>query len=226
MLGCGLLSSRHSTYSLNWEESTPPPQDAATLNPFWNNRSSTCIWKNNNTPTVNSGYLCMYDTLIAPKEIFCLSLSLQARLAFWEQGGGSTTKWLPWGLGPITRWLPWKTRVNYKASCFDGSKNDTCCVLPILPAPIEVEKFCFGGKGSEYQETHWQVSCWQSLLYVFLLDDILSFHSKEHEAFQQSEAFSNWRDSDSKEGTLRWRKVWDLVKWCGTFPLVWRLYVG
>lgn len=34
-------SSRHSTYSLNWDESTPPPHDAATLKPFWNSRSRT-----------------------------------------------------------------------------------------------------------------------------------------------------------------------------------------
>lgn len=35
-------SSRHNTYSLNWDESTPPPQDAATLKPFWKRRSRTC----------------------------------------------------------------------------------------------------------------------------------------------------------------------------------------
>lgn len=34
-------SSRHNTYSLNWDESTPPPQDAATLKPFWKRRSRT-----------------------------------------------------------------------------------------------------------------------------------------------------------------------------------------
>ena len=36
-----LWSSRHKTYSLNWEESTPPPQDAFTLKPFRNRRSRT-----------------------------------------------------------------------------------------------------------------------------------------------------------------------------------------
>lgn len=37
-----LWSSRHKTYSLNWEESTPPPHDAFTLKPFRNRRSRTC----------------------------------------------------------------------------------------------------------------------------------------------------------------------------------------
>lgn len=34
--------SRHRTYSLNWDESTPPPQDALMLKPFWKRRSRTC----------------------------------------------------------------------------------------------------------------------------------------------------------------------------------------
>lgn len=34
--------SRHRTYSLNWEESTPPPQEALTVKPFWKRRSRTC----------------------------------------------------------------------------------------------------------------------------------------------------------------------------------------
>lgn len=34
-------SSRHRMYSLNWDESTPPPQDALMLKPFWNRRSRT-----------------------------------------------------------------------------------------------------------------------------------------------------------------------------------------
>lgn len=33
--------SRHSTYSLNWEESTPPPQEALMVKPFWKRRSRT-----------------------------------------------------------------------------------------------------------------------------------------------------------------------------------------
>lgn len=44
-VGCGRRSSRQSTYSLNWEESTPPPQDAATLKPLWNSLSRTCRGK-------------------------------------------------------------------------------------------------------------------------------------------------------------------------------------
>lgn len=34
--------SRPRTYSLNWDESTPPPQDALMLKPFWKRRSRTC----------------------------------------------------------------------------------------------------------------------------------------------------------------------------------------
>lgn len=34
--------SRPRTYSLNWEESTPPPHDALMLKPFWKRRSRTC----------------------------------------------------------------------------------------------------------------------------------------------------------------------------------------
>jgi hypothetical protein len=35
------MRSRHMTYSLNWEESTPPPHDPFIVKPFWNNLSST-----------------------------------------------------------------------------------------------------------------------------------------------------------------------------------------
>lgn len=34
--------SRHRTYSLNWDESTPPPQEALMVKPFWKRRSRTC----------------------------------------------------------------------------------------------------------------------------------------------------------------------------------------
>lgn len=54
-----LLSSRLSTYSLNWEESTPPPHEPTISNPLCCNLSSTCKKEETNTNVkVNKQTIC------------------------------------------------------------------------------------------------------------------------------------------------------------------------